>query len=97
MLKKFRKSVMVRNIYVEAFNILQAIDEKAHKKHSRIQKKYLQDAMMTSIAGICSKIKKYELMMTEIFGSFWGWNNKFFISLCFTFNSMGYISYTLEI
>ncbi len=57
--KKFRKSVIVRNIYSEVLNILQAIVMKklSSKKHSRIQKKYLQDAMMTSIAGISAAMK----------------------------------------
>ncbi len=57
--KKFRKSVIVRNIYSEVLNILQAIVMKKllKKKNNKIQKKYLDDAMMTSIAGISAAMK----------------------------------------
>ena len=57
--KKFRKSVIVRNIYSEVLNILQAIVMKKllKKKNKKIQKKYLDDAMMTSIAGISAAMK----------------------------------------
>ena len=57
--KKFRKSVIVRNIYSEVLNILQAIVMKKllKKKNKKIQKKYLDDAMMTSIARISAAMK----------------------------------------
>ena len=57
--RKFRKTVIVRNVYSEVLNILQAIVMKklANKKNKKIQKKYLEDAMMTSIAGISAAMK----------------------------------------
>ena len=57
--KKFRSSVIVRNIYTEVLNILQAVVMKKLSKKG-IQKKhrkYLDDAMMTSIAGIAAAMK----------------------------------------
>ena len=57
--KKFRTTVLVRNIYSEVLNILQAVVmNKISKKKLRNQdKKYLNDAMITSIAGISAAMK----------------------------------------
>ena len=56
---KFRTNTFVRNIYSEVLNILQAaVMKKLLKKNiSKNHKKYLEDAMMTSIAGIAAAIK----------------------------------------
>ncbi len=57
--EKVRSSVIVRNIYTEVLNILQAVVMKKLSKKG-IQKKhrkYLDDAMMTSIAGIAAAMK----------------------------------------
>ena len=57
--KEFRTSVIVRNIYSEVLNIVQAIVIKKlkQKKIKSINKKYLDDALMTSIAGISAAMK----------------------------------------
>jgi len=57
--KQFRRSVIVRNIYSEVLNILQAIVMKklSKRKISKDQRKQLEDAMMTSIAGISAAMK----------------------------------------
>ena len=57
--KKFRSSVIVRNIYTEVLNILQAVVMKklSRKSIQKKHKKYLDDAMMTSIAGIAAAMK----------------------------------------
>ena len=56
--KKFRSSVIVRNIYTEILNILQAdVMQKLKYKKKMKAKKYLDDAMMTSIAGISAAMK----------------------------------------
>ena len=57
--KQFRSSVIVRNIYSEVLNIVQAIVIKKlnQKKIKSINKKYLDDALMTSIAGISAAMK----------------------------------------
>tara|TARA_B100001250_G_scaffold412611_1_gene444323 strand:+ start:276 stop:2963 length:2688 start_codon:yes stop_codon:yes gene_type:complete len=56
--KKFRSSVIVRNIYTEVLNILQAdVMQKLKYKKKMKAKKYLDDAMMTSIAGISAAMK----------------------------------------
>ena len=57
--KQFRTSVIVRNIYSEVLNILQAVVMKkiSKRKISKEKKKYLEDAMMTSIAGISAAMK----------------------------------------
>jgi phosphoenolpyruvate carboxylase len=57
--KQFRTSVIVRNIYSEVLNILQAIVMKklSKRKISKEQRKQLEDAMMTSIAGISAAMK----------------------------------------
>ena len=59
MRKQFRSSVIVRNIYSEVLNIVQAIVIKKlkQKKIKSINKKYLDDALMTSIAGISAAMK----------------------------------------
>ena len=57
--KKFRTTVIVRNIYSEVLNILQAVvmNKISKKKFKSNDKKYLNDAMMTSIAGISAAMK----------------------------------------
>ena len=56
--KKFRSSVFVRNIYTEVLNILQAdVMQKLKNKKKIKEIKYLDDAMMTSIAGISAAMK----------------------------------------
>ena len=59
MRKQFRSSVIVRNIYSEVLNIAQAIVIKKlkQKKIKSVNKKYLDDALMTSIAGISAAMK----------------------------------------
>ena len=56
---KFRTNTFVRNIYSEVLNILKKkIMKKLLKKNiSKNHKKYLEDAMMTSIAGIAAAMK----------------------------------------
>ena len=57
--KIFRSSVIIRNIYSEVIHIIQAIVMKklSQKKLSIKQKKYLNDSLMTSIAGISAAMK----------------------------------------
>ena len=57
--KKFRTTIIVRDIYSEVLNILQAVVmNKLNKKRLKMdEKKYLNDAMMTSIAGISAAMK----------------------------------------
>ena len=58
--KQFRTSVIVRNIYSEVLNIIQAATMRkiSQKKYYNIkEKKYLNDALMTSIAGISAAMK----------------------------------------
>ena len=56
--KQFRTSVIVRNIYSEVLNIIQPIVISKLKKNKKIKdKKYLNDALMTSIAGISAAMK----------------------------------------
>ncbi len=56
--KVFRKSLYIRNNYTETLNILQAIImNKLSKKNKTLNKKYLNDALMTSIAGISAAMK----------------------------------------
>ena len=56
---KFRTNVLVRDIYSEVLNILQAVvmNKISKKKLKPNDKKYLNDAMMTSIAGISAAMK----------------------------------------
>ena len=57
--KNFRKTLYVRNNYTEVLNILQAriMNKLSSKKLNKKDKKYLNDALMTSIAGISAAIK----------------------------------------
>ena len=57
--KIFRTSVIIRNIYSEVLHIIQAIVMKklSTKKFNVEQKKYLNDSLMTSIAGISAAMK----------------------------------------
>jgi len=56
--KQFRKSVIVRNIYSEVLNIIQPIVIKKLMNIKNIKdKKYLDDALLTSIAGISAAMK----------------------------------------
>ena len=57
--KEFRTTIIVRNIYSEVLNILQAVvmNKLSKKKLKSDDKKYLDDAMMTSIAGISAAMK----------------------------------------
>jgi phosphoenolpyruvate carboxylase len=57
--KKFRTTILVRNIYSEVLNILQAVVMKklSMQKLKNDDKKNLDDAMMTSIAGISAAMK----------------------------------------
>jgi len=57
--RKFRTTVIVRNVYSEVLNILQAVvmNKMSKTRLKQDQKKYLNDAMMTSIAGISAAMK----------------------------------------
>ncbi len=57
--KEFRKALFVRNNYTEMLNILQAnvMNKLTNKKYKNIEKKFLEDALMTSIAGISAAMK----------------------------------------
>ena len=57
--KEFRTSVIVRNIYSEVLNIIQAatMNKLSQNKYNKQGKKYLNDALMTSIAGISAAMK----------------------------------------
>ena len=57
--KEFRTSVIIRNIYSEVLNIIQAatMNKLSRKKYNKDGKKYLNDALMTSIAGISAAMK----------------------------------------
>ena len=56
--KKFRSSVIVRNIYSEVLNIIQPIVIKKLKNNKNSQSKILlNDALLTSIAGISAAMK----------------------------------------
>ncbi len=57
--KKFRKALFIRNNYTEMLNILQAniMNKVNNKKYKKLDKKYLDDALMTSIAGISAAMK----------------------------------------
>lgn len=57
--KEFRKAIFIRNNYTEMLNILQAniMNKLTNKKYKNSNKKYLDDALMTSIAGISAAMK----------------------------------------
>ena len=57
--KAFRGPAIIRNIYSEILNILQVtvMKKQKQKKLDKKSKKLLDDAMMTSIAGISAAIK----------------------------------------
>ena len=56
--KQYRTSVIVRNIYSEVLNIIQPIVIKKLKDKKNLKnKKDLNDALMTSIAGISAAMK----------------------------------------
>ena len=56
--KQFRTSVVVRSIYSEVLNIIQpVVIKKLKDKKSTNDKKFLEDALMTSIAGISAAMK----------------------------------------
>jgi len=57
--KEFRKALFIRNNYTEMLNILQANIMKKinNKKYKKLDQKFLEDALMTSIAGISAAIK----------------------------------------
>ena len=56
--KEFRTSVIVRNIYSEVLNIIQPIViSKIKKNKNQKNKKYLNDSLLTSIAGISAAMK----------------------------------------
>ncbi|MDA1197705.1 MAG: phosphoenolpyruvate carboxylase [Proteobacteria bacterium] len=57
--KKFRKTLFVRNNYTEMLNILQAniMNKINNKKYKKSDQKFLDDALMTSIAGIAAAMK----------------------------------------
>ena len=56
--KHFRTSVIIRNIYSEVLNIIQPIVIKKIKNSKNKQdKEFLNDALLTSIAGISAAMK----------------------------------------
>mgnify|MGYP002034485502 FL=1 len=56
--KEFRTSVLVRNIYSEVLNIIQPIViSKIKKNKNKNNRKYLNDSLLTSIAGISAAMK----------------------------------------
>ena len=56
--KEFRSSVLVRNIYSEVLNIIQPIViYKLKKNRNKRDAEYLNDALLTSIAGISAAMK----------------------------------------
>ncbi len=56
--KEFRSSVLVRNIYSEVLNIIQPIViYKLKKNKNKKDAEYLNDALLTSIAGISAAMK----------------------------------------
>ena len=56
--KQFRTTIIVRSIYSEVLNIIQPIAiNKLKKKNNAQNKKYLNDALLTSIAGISAAMK----------------------------------------
>ena len=57
--KEFRKALFIRSNYTEILNILQAniMNKLKDKKYKNLDKKFLEDALMTSIAGISAAMK----------------------------------------
>ena len=57
--KVFRKALFIRNNYTEMLNILQAdiMNKLTNKKYKKLDKKFLEDSLMTSIAGISAAMK----------------------------------------
>ena len=56
--KQFRTLIVVRSVYSEVLNIIQPIVIHKIKKNKNIaDKKYLNDALLTSIAGISAAMK----------------------------------------
>ena len=57
--KAFRSPAIIRNVYSEVLNILQAtvMMKLTKKNNNKINNDYLNDALMTSIAGISAAIK----------------------------------------
>ena len=57
--KEFRKALFIRNNYTEMLNLLQAniMNKINNKKYNKLEKKFLDDALMTSIAGISAAMK----------------------------------------
>ena len=57
--KEFRKALFIRNNYTETLNILQAtiMSKINNNKYKKLDKKFLDDALMTSIAGISAAMK----------------------------------------
>ena len=57
--KEFRKALFIRNNYTEMLNILQAnvMNKLTNKKYKNLDKIFLEDALMTSIAGISAAMK----------------------------------------
>ena len=57
--KEFRKALFIRNNYTETLNILQAtiMNKINNNKYKKVDKKFLDDALMTSIAGISAAMK----------------------------------------
>ena len=56
--KQFRSSIIIRNIYSEVLNIIQPIVIKKVKNiKNKKDKEYLNDALLTSIAGISAAMK----------------------------------------
>ncbi len=57
--KEFRKALFIRSNYTEMLNILQAnvMNKLTNKKYKNLDKKFLEDSLMTSIAGISAAMK----------------------------------------
>jgi len=57
--KVFRKALFIRNNYTEMLNILQAdiMNKLTNKRYKKLDKKFLEDSLMTSIAGISAAMK----------------------------------------
>ena len=57
--KEFRKALFIRNNNTEMLNILQAdiMNKLTNKRYKQLDKKFLEDSLMTSIAGISAAMK----------------------------------------